>query len=284
MSTLRSLSVVFALASVPGAASAQVLDFGAGDFTNPINPTNLGRATGWFWDNASSDRNGAASECNVGFFAIGSLDPDCSNQAPGTLANQGGFAGGTGFGDGLGPSPFMFSGIHGYNLTLLGSLAGLNSEVGIFTRVFEGDEWLYTFTAIPSFGAKAIGSTYHVDPGVDWGFFIGNTFNPASGGCAPPDTDCSDATGGFSGESFQQFVLMRSANAGGSGFYRYLVGAEDNRLELLPNQSYWDSDYNDYMIEVTVTPEPLSMALMATGLVGLAGAGFVNRRRRQREV
>jgi len=31
----------------------------------------------------------------------------------------------------------------------------------------------------------------------------------------------------------------------------------------------------------TVTPEPMSMALMATGLVGLAGAGFIQRRRRR---
>jgi hypothetical protein len=282
VSTPKWFTLTFALiaAAAPAAAHAQVLDFGAGAFSGPIVPSNAGRTSGWFWDNLSSDQNGAASACNVGFFAVGTMDPDCSNQAPGTLANQGGFVGASALGDGQNPSPFMFSGANTYNLTLLGSLAGLDSEVGIFTRTFDGSAWLYSFTGIASFGARVIGSTYNVGAGLDWGFFIRNSFNPAAGGCDSPDADCSDATGGFSGEPFQQFVLLRSANPGSNGFYRYLVGIEDNRLELLDNPSYWDSDYNDYMIEVTVTPEPLSMALMATGLVGLAGAGFLKRRRR----
>jgi hypothetical protein len=280
----RFLALAFAMVAVPAAASAQqVLDLGGGGtFDQAIVPSNEGRASGWFFDNISADQSGAATECNVGFFAVGELDGGCLNQSPGTSANQGGFVGGTGFGSGDGhqPAPFMFSGQYNYNLRLVGSVAGRNSEFGIFTREEDGS---YVFTAIPSFGAKAINSTYSVGAGSDWGFYIRNTFNPAGGGCATT-ADCSNADGGYTGPAFQQFVLMRSATPDGAGgTYRYLVGAEDNRLELMNNAHFWDSDYNDYMVEVgvVVTPEPMSMALMATGLVGLAGASFVQRRRRR---
>jgi hypothetical protein len=282
--SIKSLFLAIGLAALPAAVSAQILDLGGGGaFTNAINPSNAGRATGWFWDNRSADQTVAAPECNVGFFAIGAMDAGCTNQAAGTFANQGGFAGGTGFGSGDGnqPAPFMFSGQYVYNLRLAGSLAARSSQFGIFTRTVGG---AYVFTSIPAFGTKQVGSTYQVQAGANWGFYIRNTFNSATGGCLSPTNDCSDATGGFTGSPFQQFVLMRSAGAGPWGSYNYLVGAEDNNLELLPNASFRDSDYNDYIVEVTVTPEPLSMALMATGLVGLAGAGFIQRRRRRNSV
>lgn len=282
--SIKSLPLALGLVAIPAVASAQVLDLGGGGaFTNPINPSNAGRTNGWFWDNLSADQRVAATECNVGFFAIGSLDAGCANQAPGTFANQGGFAGGSGFGsgDGYEPAPFMFSGEFGYRLRLVGSMAGRTSEFGIFSIADDGS---YIFTAIPSFGAKQIGAEYRVGRGSDWGFYIRNTFNSATGGCLAPNYDCSDATGGYTGSPFQQFVLMRSANPGSNGHFGYLVGAEDNRLGLLPNGSSFDSDYNDYLVRVTVTPEPMSMALMATGLVGLAGAGLVQRRRRRNTV
>jgi hypothetical protein len=37
-------------------------------------------------------------------------------------------------------------------------------------------------------------------------------------------------------------------------------------------------DYNDAVIDVTNTPEPATMGLMALGLVGMAAAGFRRRR------
>jgi len=272
---ISSIALAIGLAAFPVAASAQVLDLGGGGaFTDPITASNATRTTGWFYDNTSADQTGSATHCNVGFFALGTIDAGCKNQSAGTFANRGGYAGGTGFGDGDQPAPFMFSGQYNYNLRLVGSIAGRTSEFGIFTIDDNGD---YIFSAIPSFGAKQVNSTYSVLGGSDWGFYIRSTFNPNTGGCFGTQYDCSDANGGYSAAPFQQFVLLRSADGS-----RYLVGAEDNKLDLLPNSSFRDSDYNDYMVEVTVvTPEPMSMALMATGLVGLAGAGFVQRRRRR---
>lgn len=273
--SIRSLSIALGLAAFPVVASAQVLDLGGGgSFSQPIVATNSGRAVSQFYDNTSADRSGANTDCSVGFFALGTMHTGCANQSAGTGANQGGFVGGSAFSNGTQPVPFMFSGGQAYNLRLVGSLAARSSGFGIFTVV----GGVYSFTAIPSFGSKQVNSTFHVAAGSDWGFYIGSTFNSQPDGCGL-HRDCSDATGGYTGAPFQQFVLMRAAGPGG---FKYLVGAEDNVLETLPNASFRDSDYNDYMVEVTtVTPEPLSMALMATGLVGLAGAGFIQRRRRR---
>lgn len=226
---------------------ADVIPATAGSF-NAFLANNSGRVTSEFWDNRSADDN-ATSACNVGFFASGTLAADCQNQAAGSYANQGGgFTKYWGTGTtGRDPAGFTFDGSRTYTVRLLGSYAGSQSEVGWFTKDGAG---AYQFNAVPVWSARTINSTLVINAalttGKAWGFFIRNAFNPNTGGCGGDDTDCSDAVGGYTLIPFNQFALFSNADQS-----TFLVGAEDNRLELLPNGLFQDSDYNDYIWSIT---------------------------------
>lgn len=285
MSRLSRLAMaVVGILVIGPPADGQVLDLGDGGvFANLVAPANAGRNVGAFWDNRSNDQSATVEHCNVGFFAAGTFEAGCRFQTLGTFANQGGYL--TYFGNGAGnrgAPAFMFQGAdYSYELTLIGAVSSELSEIGIFTRsALTGGGYSYSFVPIPAFSSKVVNASFSIGGGgPDWGFYIRNTFNPLTGGCESPDTDCSDATGGFAAAPFQQFALF--AGSGG----QYLVGAEDGR----------DFDYQDYLISVvttslqsavvvTPTPEPLSMMLLATGLVLLAGAGMVQGRRGRKSV
>ncbi len=223
----------------------------AGSFGTAL-ADNSGRVTTEFWDNRSADDN-ATSACNIGFFAAGAIASDCQNQAAGSNANAiGGFT--KYWGDGVGgrdASGFTFDGTRSYTVRLVGSYAGDLSEVGWFRKDGSG----YQFFPVSAWSARTINSALVIDAtltgGRAWGFYIRNSGNPGTGGCGGDDTDCSDAEGGYTAIPFNQFAMF--SNVDQSSF---LVGAEDNLLELLPNGFFRDSDYNDYLW--SVVPEPPS--------------------------
>lgn len=291
--TLSAAGLLAVLATVP--ATAQIIDptLVGRNLTNNSWTPNLNNSP--YWDNYSADgtwssgQPGSVQNCNVGFFALGTIDTRCRSAIAGTYAsaaanllNPYGYTT-------SGPGAFGFTG-GGYYVSLLGGLHGSNS--GLFTYACNGLGTSGTncqvLDVLSTFTDTGVGNTvylqYHnLAPGYYWGFGYTNTFNPTAG-CINPDSFCSGFNDGTAlpspGRVPQFFALFESNNVGAFGHYNYLVGAEDNSLEYMFNSNYRDGDYQDWLIGVTATPEPASMALMAIGLVGLSGASLIRRRRK----
>lgn len=224
---------------------------GSGTFANAIVPTEVGRATGAFWDNVSSDDGvfpPTTIHCNIGFFAIGTISPSCHFTTAGST--PGGYANYYGSGTGSRGSPdFMFKGTYSYDVKIVGAYSFGSSTVGWFTK----SGGVYTLHAVPTWSAKTMGSAVTFSTGgLDWGFFASNANFTGVRTCgATTNTSCSDATGGFTTIPQQQHALF--VNAAGDQF---LVGLEDNLLGLwsgdnpVTNPTNQDSDYQDYIFNV----------------------------------
>jgi hypothetical protein len=263
----RLTNAPIVIQAIPTPAEVVVPIGDAGSFV-PFTADNSGRATTEFWDNNSADNNDGTTACNIGFFASGTFGVGCDNETAGTSANQGGFS--QYWADGAedrDASAFMFNGDFEYEVSLVGAIHGSPSEVGWFTV----DGGVYTFNPVAAWGSATLNSSITINTGGDdWGFYVKNAFNPQAGGCSDPDTDCSDAEGSFGSEQFQQFSLMTN-DAGDA----YLVGTEDNELNLFENDPPRDSDYNDYIFRVEPQDVPESLDGRMTGgvskLISTAG-------------
>jgi hypothetical protein len=210
-----------------------------------------GRATTEFWDNSSADFASVPNQCNIGFYAEGMLQPDCipANVKPGTYATQGGFSqmffdagGAAGAQD---ATAFMFDGNEIFDVKLTGGIRGEDSEVGYYTK----SAGVYSFTPVPAWNdASTANDQIQINTGgANWGFYIKNGYIDAASGCAPM-TACTDATGSFVAGPFQQFALFTDA-----GHTRYMVGAEDNKINIIlgqPGAGAQDADYQDYIWQI----------------------------------
>jgi len=228
----------------------------AGAFTNAIVPDVSGWETTEFWDNLSDD----GINCNVGFWATGAMGT-CTNEAPGSLANQGGYTKYWGNGpEDRKTSSFMFDGSYAYRVTLLASYAAEDSEIGWFT-VSGG---VYTFHAVAGWGTKAIGTSTIIHPpdGADWGLYMTHAGHVGTNTCAP-NTDCTDATGDMHTDTppTQQFALFTNA-----GETKYLVGIEDNEETTV---LVGDDDFQDFIFSV----EPFEIPMFVIGDVEPHGIG-----------
>ena len=238
-------------------------------------PSNSGTE---FWNNRSVDNANDNVICNIGAVLTdaGLNSASCNNQTPSNLLPVNQFASGAGGGVFLNNHFVLGSG--SYTIDLFGQIAGVVPTTwGIYTQ--QGGFQAYA------------GSIMHVDVAQnDFLYFWLDTFDPATSPnrffshgqvCDNPITTCSSIG------STQQHVLFSADNSlagtmdgtyildGVSVVTRpgvYYVGMEDNATRM----SDWD--YNDVVLRVSSVPEPSTYAMLAVGLVGMAGVA----RRRNR--
>ena len=212
-----------------------------------------------FFDNVSDDGN----LCNAGYVLTGTSGT-CSSQRPSTwLPYTGTTMTEFWIGSGGGVAPNLIFGAGDFTFSAVGGTGNNGGDVAGEDRA-----WGYydaggdTDLNLANPGDLSVGP---INFASNWGLWVSMT----------------NGTTAYSASS-TQFALFRGWDAQ-AGLWRYVVGIED--IEIGGNS---DRDYNDMFFSITyeegdtpleVVPEPATMTLLATGLVGMAAA----RRRRKNQ-